>query len=73
MDTQTQAVPVQMLRVDEVAELLSMSRSAVYLLVMAGAERGGIASIRIGKSRRIPATAYAAFVARLQEEADRSS
>jgi excisionase family DNA binding protein len=58
-----------MLRVNEVAALLGLSRAATYQLV----RENRIGSVRIGKSRRIPAPAYAEFVARLQAEAGRGS
>lgn len=49
----------------EAAALLGMGRTKVYEL-MAG---GQIASIRIGRSRRIPATALRAFVDACRQEA----
>jgi excisionase family DNA binding protein len=50
---------------NEVAAMLKLARTKVYALLM----DGSIFSVKIGKSRRIPASAYAEFVARLQEEA----
>lgn len=40
--------------VSEVAELFNISRSHVYGLIRRGADNGGIRSVKIGKSVRIP-------------------
>jgi len=53
----------------EAAQILSISRSSLYVLLAEGV----IASVRIGSSRRIPASALAAFVDRLAEESDDSA
>ncbi|MGO9298010.1 MAG: helix-turn-helix domain-containing protein [Streptosporangiaceae bacterium] len=49
-------------RVEEVAELLAVSRCKVYQLI----STGDIASLKLGGSRRITADALADFVARLE-------
>jgi excisionase family DNA binding protein len=48
----------------QAAQALSISRSSLYVLLAEGV----ITSVRIGSSRRIPASALAAFVDRLAEE-----
>jgi excisionase family DNA binding protein len=53
-----------LLRVPEVAERLSMSRSAVYELL----GRGLLESVHIGRCRRVPTQALDSFVAALREE-----
>lgn len=53
-----------LLTVQEAAHRLGLDRSALYPRVM----RGEIVSIRIGRSRRIPATALSEYVARLIAE-----
>ncbi len=56
-----------LLTVDEAARLLRMSRSFVYNLVM----NGEIASIKLGRSRRVPAAELERFVSeRLEMERD---
>ena len=56
-----------LLTVDEAARLLRMSRSFVYNLVMSGE----IASIKLGRSRRVPAVELERFVSeRLEAERD---
>ena len=50
--------------VPRAAELLSVGRSEAYQLVL----RGEIASVKIGRSRRVPMAALEAFVERLVEE-----
>jgi excisionase family DNA binding protein len=49
-----------LLTIDEVAEALSLGRTYCYDLVM----RRQIASIKVGRKRRIPVTALHEFVAR---------
>ncbi|MWA01558.1 helix-turn-helix domain-containing protein [Actinomadura sp. LD22] len=46
--------------------MLGIGRTKVYDLMRTGALR----SVRLGGSRRIPATALTEFVARLEEETD---
>jgi len=53
----------------EAADLLGVSRSTLYELLRAGE----IASVRIGRSRRVPATALIAYVDRLAEYAGRDA
>ena len=48
-----------LLTVSQAADYLSLGRSLVYTLVM----RGEIASIKIGRARRIPTAALDQFVA----------
>jgi excisionase family DNA binding protein len=50
---------------NEAAETLGIGRSTLYVLLA----RGAIASVRIGTSRRIPATALHSFIHELTEEA----
>ena len=56
----------QLLRVEDAARLLSISRSQVYELLKARR----IASVHIGKSVRIPAQEVTEFVERLATEED---
>ena len=51
-------------RIPEVATRLGLSRSAVYALVASGA----IASVKIGRSRRVPASLLDRFVDELVSE-----
>ncbi len=53
-----------LLTVQEVAAKLSVGRSLAYELVM----RGEIPSVKIGKSRRVPAGEVERYVARLIAE-----
>ena len=55
-----------LLTVGQAAEMLAIGRSAVYSLL---ANRT-LASVRIGRSRRIPATAIADYVAELLAQND---
>jgi excisionase family DNA binding protein len=52
-----------LLRVEEAAEWLGVGRTKAYELVY----RGTLASVTIGRSRRIPVSALEAFVTRLIE------
>ena len=54
-----------LLKVEEAAERLSLSRASVYELMGCGL----IESVKIGRSRRIPAAALEAFVARTRRAA----
>ncbi len=56
------SAPKLLLRVEEAAHLLSLSRKTIYDLL----RRGELSSLKIGGSRRIPLTALHAFVARLE-------
>ena len=60
---------VMLLTPDEAALRLSMSRSAFYQLLLSGR----IASVKIGRSRRIPVAALDAFIERLEEAAQQGS
>ncbi len=51
-----------LLKVEEAAHLLSLSRKTIYDLM----RRGELASLKIGGSRRIPLTALHDFIARLE-------
>lgn len=53
-----------LLTVEEAAQRLGLTRSKLYVSVMAGT----ILSVKIGKSRRIPTHALDAYVERLVEE-----
>ena len=53
-----------LLRINEAAERLGVSRSAAYTLI----QRGEIRTIHIGKSRRVPAEALTEFVKRLEAD-----
>ncbi len=52
-------------RVSEAMELLSLSRSVIYELIRSGRLR----SVREGRSRRIPGSAIAEYIALLESEA----
>jgi len=54
----------QLLRVEEAADLLAISRSRAYELIAGG----DLASVQIGRSRRVPAAAVEAFVRSRVEE-----
>lgn len=53
-----------LLTVEEAAQRLGLARSKLYPLMMAGA----IVSVKIGKSRRIPAFELDAYVDRLVQD-----
>ncbi|MFG1999730.1 helix-turn-helix domain-containing protein [Spirillospora sp. NPDC048911] len=52
-------------RVDEAMKLLALSRSVIYELIRSGRLR----SVREGRSRRIPGSAIAEYIALLEREA----
>jgi excisionase family DNA binding protein len=56
--------PVLLVRPEDAAIALGIGRTKVYQLMRSGALR----SVKIGGLRRIPATALADFVAKLQEQ-----
>jgi excisionase family DNA binding protein len=58
--------PPLLLTVGQAADMLAIGRSAVYTLLA----NHTLASVRIGRSRRIPTTAIAAYVAELLAEND---
>lgn len=53
-----------LLRINEAAERLGVSRSTAYTLV----QRGELRAIHIGTARRIPAEALTEFVKRKEQE-----
>ena len=53
--------PRVLYRIDEAAELLSISKSRVYELVRSGQIR----TVKVGKSHRVPARSLDEYVARL--------
>lgn len=57
--------PRVLVKVEEAARLLSISRSTAYALIGAG----DLESVTIGRARRVPADAIESFVTRLREEA----
>ena len=57
--------PRLLVRVEEAATLLSLSRSKVYALMAAGE----LHSVTIGRSRRIPMEALTDYVANLRQQA----
>lgn len=54
-----------LLRVEEVAEVLNIGRSAVYDLIRLRV----LTSVKIGRCRRVPVVAVRAYVAALTDEA----
>jgi excisionase family DNA binding protein len=50
--------------VAEAAELLSLGKSTVYEEIAAGR----LGSVRVGRARRVPATALESYVQKLREE-----
>jgi excisionase family DNA binding protein len=57
--------PVLLVRPEDAANALGIGRTKVYELMRSGALR----SVKIGGLRRIPPTALADFVAKLEEQA----
>jgi excisionase family DNA binding protein len=57
-------LPVLLVRPEDAAIALGIGRTKVYELMRSGALR----SLKIGGLRRIPATALADFVAKLEEQ-----
>lgn len=53
-----------LLRIDEAAGLLGVGRSFLYELVRSGE----ISSVKLGRARRIPASALEEFIRKLQAE-----
>ncbi len=58
--------PPALYRIDDAAALLSVSKSRVYELIRSGQ----LGSVTVGKSRRVPAVAVDAYVARLMRGGD---
>ncbi|MFG1857021.1 helix-turn-helix domain-containing protein [Actinomadura geliboluensis] len=56
---------MRLYRVREAMALLSVSRTTLYALMDSGALR----SVTVGRARRIPGTAIADYIARLEKEA----
>ncbi len=56
--------PPSLIRVEEAAQALGISRSRAYELV----QRGELVSVLIGRSRRIPVAELHAYIERLVEE-----
>lgn len=61
----TEAIPTQLYRVDDAAQVLSMSRTVIYELIRSGRLR----SVKQGRTRLISAVAIAEYVALLESEA----
>jgi excisionase family DNA binding protein len=59
------APSARLYRVSEAMELLSLSRSVIYELIRSGRLR----SVQEGRSRRIPGSAIAEYIALLESEA----
>lgn len=57
---QTVAIEPLLVRVEEAARLLSLSRSTIYEML----DRGELPSVRCGAARRIPLAALRAWVER---------
>jgi excisionase family DNA binding protein len=55
-----------LLRAEDVASVLGISRSAAYSLIA----RGEVPSVRVGASRRVPAEGLKEYVDQLSREAD---
>lgn len=64
-DASAPEASMRMYRVAEVMELLSLSRSVVYEQFRAGR----LHSVKQGRSRRVPTSAVADYIALLQREA----
>ena len=63
---ESRATEKQLYRVGEVTEMLSIGRSVIYELLRSGRLR----SVREGRTRLIPASAIAEYVALLEREAE---
>lgn len=55
-----------LLTIDEAAQRLGIGRSHAYIYVM----KGDLESVKLGRSRRVPAQAIDAFIARLREDSN---
>lgn len=64
MTTQTAGSPRVMLTVEQAAEALGVGRTTMFALIKSRA----VASVLIGRSRRVPLTAIEAYTARLDAE-----
>lgn len=56
---------MRLYRVSDASQLLSLSRSTIYTLL----ESGRLRSVKEGRSRLIPGTAIAEYIAQLEKEA----
>ena len=54
----------RLLRIDEAAEILKLSRAQIYRLLV----RRQIESVRIGRARRIPLSSINEFIERLRSQ-----
>jgi excisionase family DNA binding protein len=63
------AIGKQLYRVVDAMDILSLSRSSIYELIRSGRLR----TVKEGRTRLIPATAIADYVALLEREADRQA
>jgi len=59
----------KLLTIDEAARRLGIGRSHAYLFV----QRGELQSIKLGRSRRVPAQALDTFIEKLRAEAEEAS
>jgi excisionase family DNA binding protein len=57
---------MRLYRVAEAMKLLSVSRTTLYALM----DSGRLRSVKEGRARRIPGTAIADYIARLEQEAE---
>jgi excisionase family DNA binding protein len=58
----------RLLTVDEAAQRLGIGRSHAYVYVL----RGELESVKLGRSRRVPAQALEDFIEKLRAERDES-
>ena len=63
-DTDQTVTPRVMLTAEQAAEALGIGRTTMYALI----KSGDIESVRIGRLRRVPADAIAAYTQRLTAE-----
>lgn len=63
--TENSGTVPQLLRVDEACRVLSLSRTVIYELIRSGRLR----SVKQGRTRLVPASAIAEYVALLEREA----
>jgi len=56
-----------LMRPEEAADALGVSRSVVYELMRQGPARGGLESLKLGRSRRLPRQAVVEFIERQRE------
>ena len=57
-------VPTLLLRPEQCAQATNLSRTVIYELLATGE----LESVRVGRSRRVPAAALESFVERLREQ-----